>query len=234
MQGGAIGENAIVPMNMLRGKGGGRLHRHRVSGRRSRSRKPEVLQGERRGQRRGQRLHLHPAARQLEARPERRLCAHLHQRNHRRRRVPLDAGYRRACRWWPTCRRTSCRGRWTCRKYGLIYAGAQKNIGPAGLTIVIVRDDLIGQALPITPSVFDYKQQAENDSMSTRRRPTASTSPAWCSSGSRRSAAWRRWKSTTAPRRALLYDYLDSSKFFSSPVAPDRPFADERPFHAAR
>ena len=50
-------------------------------------------------------------------------------------------------------------------KYGLIYAGAQKNIGPAGLTIVIVRDDLLGGALPITPSAFDYKQQADNDSM---------------------------------------------------------------------
>jgi phosphoserine aminotransferase len=50
-------------------------------------------------------------------------------------------------------------------KYGLIYAGAQKNIGPAGLTIVIVREDLIGQALPITPSCLDYKQQADNDSM---------------------------------------------------------------------
>src|SRR5437762_12077543 len=50
-------------------------------------------------------------------------------------------------------------------RYGLIYAGAQKNMGPAGLTIVIVRDDLIGQALPITPSAFDYKQQADADSM---------------------------------------------------------------------
>ena len=45
-------------------------------------------------------------------------------------------------------------------RYGLIYAGAQKNIGPAGVTIVIVRDDLLGQALPITPTVFDYKVQA--------------------------------------------------------------------------
>src|SRR3982751_1967784 len=50
-------------------------------------------------------------------------------------------------------------------RYGLIYAGAQKNIGPAGLTIVIVRDDLIGQALPITPSVLEYKAQSEADSM---------------------------------------------------------------------
>jgi phosphoserine aminotransferase len=51
-------------------------------------------------------------------------------------------------------------------RYGLIYAGAQKNIGPAGVTIVIVRDDLLGQALPVTPTVFDYKVQADNDSMS--------------------------------------------------------------------
>ncbi|MFP5357270.1 MAG: 3-phosphoserine/phosphohydroxythreonine transaminase, partial [Gammaproteobacteria bacterium] len=50
-------------------------------------------------------------------------------------------------------------------RFGLIYAGAQKNIGPAGLTIVIVREDLIGQALPGTPPIFDYRQQAENDSM---------------------------------------------------------------------
>ena len=50
-------------------------------------------------------------------------------------------------------------------RYGLIYAGAQKNIGPAGLTIVIVREDLTGQALPTTPSVFDYKTQAASDSM---------------------------------------------------------------------
>ena len=50
-------------------------------------------------------------------------------------------------------------------RYGLIYAGAQKNIGPAGLTLVIVRDDLLGGALPTTPSAFDYAIQAANDSM---------------------------------------------------------------------
>lgn len=51
------------------------------------------------------------------------------------------------------------------QRYGLIYAGAQKNIGPAGLTIVIVRDDLLGRAHPATPSVFNYQAQAEADSM---------------------------------------------------------------------
>ena len=50
-------------------------------------------------------------------------------------------------------------------KYGLIYAGAQKNIGPAGLTIVIVREDLLGEALPSAPSMYDYKIHADNDSM---------------------------------------------------------------------
>lgn len=50
-------------------------------------------------------------------------------------------------------------------RFGLIYAGAQKNIGPAGLTIVIVRDDLIGQPRNGTPAMFDYKIHADNDSM---------------------------------------------------------------------
>ena len=50
-------------------------------------------------------------------------------------------------------------------RFGIIYAGAQKNIGPAGLTLVIVREDLMGHASPITPSAYDYAKQAEADSM---------------------------------------------------------------------
>ena len=50
-------------------------------------------------------------------------------------------------------------------KFGLIYAGAQKNIGPAGITVVIVREDLLGNAKPFTPAMFDYKTHADNDSM---------------------------------------------------------------------
>ena len=50
-------------------------------------------------------------------------------------------------------------------KFGLIYAGAQKNIGPAGLTIVIVREDLLGETLKGTPTMFDYKIAADNNSM---------------------------------------------------------------------
>src|SRR5688572_31188818 len=50
-------------------------------------------------------------------------------------------------------------------KYGLIYAGAQKNIGPSGICVVIVRDDLIGKARPGTPSVWDFKAMADEGSM---------------------------------------------------------------------
>lgn len=50
-------------------------------------------------------------------------------------------------------------------QFGLIYFGAQKNVGPAGVTIVIIRDDLLGRALPITPSVLDYKIVAANNSL---------------------------------------------------------------------
>ena len=101
---------------------------------------------------------------EVEARPRRRLRPHLLQRDHRRRRVPLDARHRqRAAGGRHVLEHPVAAHRRT--KYGLIYAGAQKNIGPAGLTIVIVRDDLLGHALPITPSAFNYKLQAENDSM---------------------------------------------------------------------
>jgi phosphoserine aminotransferase len=55
----------------------------------------------------------------------------------------------------------------------------------------------------------------------TRRPPMRSTSPGWCSTGSRRRAAWWRWKRTTARKAALLYDYLDTTAFYSAPVAKD-------------
>jgi phosphoserine aminotransferase len=106
-------------------------------------------------------------------------------------------------------------------RYGLIYGGAQKNIGPAGLTIVIVRDDLIGHALAITPSAFDFKQQADNDSMF-NTPPTYAIYIAglvfnWIKSlgGLTAMAEHNRAKA------ALLYDFLDGSKFFRNPVARD-------------
>jgi phosphoserine aminotransferase len=106
-------------------------------------------------------------------------------------------------------------------KYGLIYGGAQKNIGPAGLTIVIVREDLLGQALPVTPSAFDYKQVADNDSMY-NTPPTYAIYIAglvfnWIKAQGGLSAMAERNRA----KAALLYDYLDQSKFFKSPVQRD-------------
>jgi len=108
-------------------------------------------------------------------------------------------------------------------KYGLIYGGAQKNIGPAGLTIVIVRDDLLGRALPVTPSAFDYTQQAENDSM-LNTPPTYGIYIAglvfnWIKAQGGLVAM----EAHNRAKAALLYDYLDASAFYSNPVAkPDR------------
>ena len=105
-------------------------------------------------------------------------------------------------------------------KYGLIYGGAQKNIGPAGLTLVIVRDDLIGQAAAFTPSAFDYKLQAEADSM-LNTPPTYAIYVAglvfkWLKAQGGLAEMERR----NIAKARLLYDYLDQSRFFVSPVEP--------------
>ena len=113
MQGGAIAENAIVPMNLLRGKSGIDFIDTGEWSKKSIKEAGRYAKAQRRRQRRRQRLHGDSAAPDLAARRRRRLCAHLRQRDHRRRRIPLHARRRRRCRWWPTCRATSCRGRST-------------------------------------------------------------------------------------------------------------------------
>jgi phosphoserine aminotransferase len=104
-------------------------------------------------------------------------------------------------------------------KYGVIYGGAQKNIGPAGLTLVVVRDDLLGRALPITPSAFNWKEQAEHDSM-LNTPPTYSIYIAglvfeWLLDQGGIPAIEQR----NIAKAALLYDYLDQTQFYSNPVA---------------
>jgi phosphoserine aminotransferase len=106
-------------------------------------------------------------------------------------------------------------------RYGLIYAGAQKNIGPAGLTIVIVREDLIGQPLPVTPMVFDYKVQAESDSM-INTPPTFAVYVAglvfrWL----KQLGGLEKMAEINAAKAKLVYDYLDQTEFYHSPVAKD-------------
>jgi phosphoserine aminotransferase len=104
-------------------------------------------------------------------------------------------------------------------KFGLIYAGAQKNVGPAGLTIAIVRDDLIGQAAKGTPSVMDYKGQAEADSM-LNTPPSYSIYIAglvfkWLKALGGLAEIERR----NVAKSRLLYDYLDTTGFYRNPVA---------------
>jgi phosphoserine aminotransferase len=106
-------------------------------------------------------------------------------------------------------------------RYGLIYAGAQKNIGPAGLTIVIVRDDLIGQALPVTPTVFDYKVQADNDSMSNTPATYGIYMAGLVFEWIKKQGGVAAMEKVNRAKAALLYDYLDQTEFYHSPVAKD-------------
>ena len=103
-------------------------------------------------------------------------------------------------------------------KFGLIYAGAQKNIAPAGLTIVIVRSDLIGGARPDTPAMLDYQLMAENDSM-------YNTPPCWCIYMAKLVFDWilsigglDEMKRRNERKASLLYDYLDGQNYYTSTV----------------
>jgi phosphoserine aminotransferase len=106
-------------------------------------------------------------------------------------------------------------------KYGLIYGGAQKNIGPAGLTIVIVRDDLLGGALPVTPSAFDYKTVADNESMYNTPPTYAIYIAGLVFNWIRQRGGLPAMAEHNAKKAALLYDFLDATSFYSSPVARD-------------
>jgi len=106
-------------------------------------------------------------------------------------------------------------------RYGLIYGGAQKNMGPSGLTVVIVREDLLGHALPITPTAFNYQQQSENDSM-------VNTPPTYAIYIAGLVFSWLKAQGGLAAieernreKAALLYDYLDGSTFYRNTVARD-------------
>jgi phosphoserine aminotransferase len=103
-------------------------------------------------------------------------------------------------------------------KYGVIYGGAQKNAGPAGLTLVIVRDGLLDRALPITPSAFHWKEQAASDSM-------VNTPPTYAIYVAGLVFEWLLAQGGVAAIEArniakakLLYDCLDRSEFYLSPV----------------
>lgn len=106
-------------------------------------------------------------------------------------------------------------------KFGIIFAGAQKNIGPAGLTIVIIRDDLVGHAMDITPVMFNYKIHADNKSLY-NTPPTYGIYMAmlvfeWLKDLGGLSAM----QAINEEKAGMLYDFLDNSSMFSSPIAPE-------------
>lgn len=104
-------------------------------------------------------------------------------------------------------------------KYGVIYAGAQKNIGPSGLTIVIVREDLIGDVVKGQPKLFDYSTQANNDSMFN----TPATFP-WYAAGRvfewlKEQGGLKAMQKINKTKAETLYKAIDNSDFYSNPVS---------------
>ncbi len=106
-------------------------------------------------------------------------------------------------------------------RFGVIYAGAQKNIGPAGLVVVIVRDDLLGNARPDTPTVFDWKAMAADGSML-----NTPATYSWYVAGAvfqwlKRQGGVEAMGHANEAKARLLYDAIDSSGFYRNPVAVD-------------
>ncbi len=103
-------------------------------------------------------------------------------------------------------------------KFGLIYAGAQKNIGPAGLTIVIVREGLIGKPARGTPSVMDYKQQAAADSMLNTPATYGIYIAGLVFKWLKQLGGLAEIEKRNLAKANLLYDFIDASPFYSNPV----------------
>ena len=108
-------------------------------------------------------------------------------------------------------------------RFGLIYAGAQKNLGPAGLVIVIVREDLLGQAMPGTPTMLDYKIHADNDSMYNTPPAYAMYMTGLVLEWLKRQGGLAAMEQINIAKAKILYDLLDNTGFYQCPVArPDR------------
>ncbi len=107
-------------------------------------------------------------------------------------------------------------------KFGVIYAGAQKNMGPAGLTVVIIREDLIGHAMDITPTMFNYKTHADHDSM-------FNTPPCYSIYITKLVLEWiqnevgglEKMAIRNRKKAKVMYDFLNDSPFFN-PTVPNK------------
>lgn len=107
-------------------------------------------------------------------------------------------------------------------KFALLYAGAQKNMAPAGLTVVIVREDFIGNAMDITPTMFNYQTHSDNGSM-------FNTPPCYTIYIAKLVLEWikneigglEKMQEINEKKAAMLYDFLDNSKMFKGTVVPE-------------
>jgi phosphoserine aminotransferase len=217
LQGGAIGENAIVPMNLLAGRGGADYVDTGEWSRKS------IKEAKKYG-----RVNVAASA-------EDEKYTYVPPRSEWT--LDPDAAYVHVCtnetiggveyHWTPDTGAVPLVADMSSHilsraidvaKYGVIYAGAQKNIGPAGLTIVIVRRDLLDRALPICPSAFHWKEQAEAESM-LNTPPTYAIYIAglvfeWLKAQGGLAAIEKR----NVAKAKLLYDCLDASAFYVNPV----------------
>jgi phosphoserine aminotransferase len=106
-------------------------------------------------------------------------------------------------------------------KYGVIFAGAQKNIGPAGLTLVIVREDLLDAALPICPGVFNWRAVAEADSMLNTPPTYAIYIAGLVFAHLKRLGGVEAMEKINIEKARLLYAALDADDFYRNRVAPE-------------
>ncbi|MDO4619448.1 MAG: 3-phosphoserine/phosphohydroxythreonine transaminase [Lachnospiraceae bacterium] len=105
-------------------------------------------------------------------------------------------------------------------KYGIIYAGVQKNLAPAGVTLAIIREDLLGDVMPITPKIWNFKTEAEKNSM-------LNTPPCFpiyvvklVTDYLKEQGGLEVMKKRNEEKAKILYDYLDSQDFFKTTVNP--------------
>ena len=105
-------------------------------------------------------------------------------------------------------------------KFGMLYAGAQKNVAPAGVTIVIVREDMLGKQRDITPTMLNYQIMADNGSL-------YNTPPCWCIYICKLVLEWLKemggieaMEKVNVEKAKILYDYLDGSELFKGTVVP--------------
>ena len=103
-------------------------------------------------------------------------------------------------------------------KFGLIYAGAQKNMGPAGLTVVIIREDLIGNAMEMTPTMFNYKIHADNGSMYNTPPTYGIYILGLVLDWIKGMGGLTEMEKRNKRKAELLYNFLDSSKLFKATV----------------